>query len=84
MQSAKRRLIDANSMLYAKEWPRSISIAVTDPVKNKTPESITGIQNDLPTSKCLILRRVFHDNMDKTMAIPASGTSRKSTMVFSS
>jgi hypothetical protein len=53
-----------------------------DPTKKKMPDDSTGIQNDLPTDKCLMDRNVLQLTTLKTNAMDARGTSRIRTMAI--
>ena len=66
------------------QTPRSLKIATIDPAKKKMPDNITGIQNALPTAKCLIACSVFQLTTLRIMAMDARGTSRIRTMLFHS
>jgi len=57
-------------------------VATTDPKKNKKPEIATGVQNDLPTPKCLMACRVFKLSNIRATATAATAISRTRTTAY--
>jgi len=53
-----------------------------EPVKKRIPDADTGIQNELPTPRCLMVFRVFRLNAVKIAAIDATANSRMSITVY--
>lgn len=85
MPNAMSRVICAISsvmgIIVAEEKLVWLRIVIADPVMKSRPDRATGIQNDLPTSRCLIVLWVFKLSMLMMAAIAAIATSRMGIMV---
>jgi hypothetical protein len=62
--------------MSASENSSSRRISIADPAKKMMPDAKTGIQNDLPTCRWLMVLRVFKLNTLRTAANAANTNSK--------